>query len=328
MAVYERGRSYRCKFVVDGETYLQTFSERSQAELWEAEVRLALKYGRPLPENNSRTPHGGKLETFGAAYDHTCLHIWDRARGSSSQVIYGRQARDYFGKNKPCRDITREDLQAWARDLFEQGAASATVNRKLAAVSRILSEVPGLTKPKFPRYQEGHNEVRYLSEDDEAKLLATCKHFGLDELHDFTCFQLDTGFRLSETLNLTWDHVTPKTATAWVTKGGKPRTVPLTKRARGILEKRRNLGSPWGNLKVGRSLSRPFRNDWERVQKHTGLGRRIHDLRHTCASRLVQRGVDLLRVKDWMGHKDVKTTLIYAHLAPDNLADCLEALER
>lgn len=54
----------------------------------------------------------------------------------------------------------------------------------------------------------------------------------------------------------------------------------------------------------------------------------IHTFRHTCASRLIQAGVDLHRVMKWMGHMDIKTTLRYADLAPKDLNEGLAALER
>ena len=51
--------------------------------------------------------------------------------------------------------------------------------------------------------------------------------------------------------------------------------------------------------------------EWEDVVLYT--------MRHTCASRPVQRGADLKRVQEWMGHTDIKTTLRYAKLTPKDL---------
>ena len=53
----------------------------------------------------------------------------------------------------------------------------------------------------------------------------------------------------------------------------------------------------------------------------------LHILRHTCASRLVQRGVSIYVVSKWLGHSSVKVTERYAKLAPDSLAGALSALE-
>ena len=62
---------------------------------------------------------------------------------------------------------------------------------------------------------------------------------------------------------------------------------------------------------------------WQKARKDLGYEKKkfytLHLCRHTCASRLVQRGVPLLLVKDWLGHEDIQTTMIYAHLAPKAL---------
>ena len=52
-----------------------------------------------------------------------------------------------------------------------------------------------------------------------------------------------------------------------------------------------------------------------------------HILRHTCASRLVQAGVNLQTVCEWLGHSSIDMTMRYAHLAPDHLQDALSVLE-
>ena len=53
----------------------------------------------------------------------------------------------------------------------------------------------------------------------------------------------------------------------------------------------------------------------------------LHALRHTCASRMVNRGIDLYVVKDILGHASIATTQIYAHLDPRKLAHAVSVLE-
>ena len=54
---------------------------------------------------------------------------------------------------------------------------------------------------------------------------------------------------------------------------------------------------------------------------------RIHDLRHTFATRLVQNGVDLYRVKELLGHKTITMTMRYAHHYPESLRESVEILD-
>lgn len=53
----------------------------------------------------------------------------------------------------------------------------------------------------------------------------------------------------------------------------------------------------------------------------------VYALRHTCASRLIQKGVSLRVVGDWLGHKSLTVTMRYAHLSPTNLTDAAKVLE-
>lgn len=66
------------------------------------------------------------------------------------------------------------------------------------------------------------------------------------------------------------------------------------------------------------------REGWNKARKACGLQAvRWHDLRHTCASWLVQNGVPLLVVKDFLGHSSVAVTQRYAHFAPMHLRDAV-----
>jgi len=54
---------------------------------------------------------------------------------------------------------------------------------------------------------------------------------------------------------------------------------------------------------------------------------RFHDLRHTCAAWLVQSGIPMRNVADFMRHRDMNTTMLYAHLAPEDKSQTAAALE-
>jgi integrase len=106
--------------------------------------------------------------------------------------------------------------------------------------------------------------------------------------------------------------------------------IPLTTRAATIIQQQRRQGShvftqadgqPYGVDQVGMAVIR--------VAKQAGLaGVSLHTLRHTFISRLVQAGRPLPEVAALAGHRDIKMTLRYAHLAPSHLRAGIQALEQ
>jgi integrase len=336
MTVRKRGSAYLADFMVKGKRYRETFDTYKEAEDFEADVRHAIKLGRPLPQvKNKRTETGGKLATLGKLYDHVCVTHWERMKGSSAAMIYARQVMDILGRDKPVIEITKLDLQDCCTRFFDDGNTVATVNRKMAAVSKMLTEavehgvIP--KKPGIPKGKELTQEIRFLTVEEERRLLASAEHLGMADWCAFIPLATDTGMRLGELLRVSWDHLSPdwQSVHIWQAKSNKPRTVPLTTRARGALKfmHREGTGGPFFHWRHDGILRRSYRDQWETICHHAQVEKRIHDLRHTCASRLVQRGVDLLRVKDWLGHSEISTTLRYAHLAPNDLDVCRKALE-
>lgn len=211
----------------------------------------------------------------------------------------------------------------------------ATVNRELcvlrAAITLAvdhseLAEDP--IKGKVAQFPDTEGIVRWLSPEEEPRLLAALPEW----LATLARFLLHTGVRLGEALGLTWSDVSLELREARIQKrkNRKALVVPLNRCALEVLRGQpRNVSSPLVfPVQAKRFGSRYAWGRWKRAVAKSGIPPfRIHDCRHTFASRLVQRGVPLNVVKQLLGHKRLASTLRYAHLANANLVTAVRLLE-
>ena len=130
-----------------------------------------------------------------------------------------------------------------------------------------------------------------------------------------------TGCRMSEIRDLRWEYVKDDCIELPDAKTGG-RVVPLGPEARAVLSSiPREDGNPWiiaGRLPGSHitDLERP----WRRIRKRAELDDvRIHDLRHSFASRALALGESLTMIGKLLGHTQVQTTARYAHLARDSI---------
>jgi len=172
--------------------------------------------------------------------------------------------------------------------------------------------------------------VRMLTPEEEAQLLTHCG----PQLKPLVIAALHTGLRASELLSLTWDevdfHRCALTVRAAYAKNGESRSVPMNKVLTEVLQGVRMaaLGSESVFCNVRGKPYRSFRTAFERAVQKAGLEDfTFHDLRHTFASRLVMRGVDLPTVKELLGHKTIAMTLRYTHLSSDHKQRAVSMLE-
>lgn len=139
-----------------------------------------------------------------------------------------------------------------------------------------------------------------------------------------------TGARKQEALKAAWADLDFETG-FWVipeTKSGKPRPVPLSDHLLILLDTLPSRGaSPWlfPNPKTGKPYVHIY-NAWNTARKKAGLADvRMHDLRHSFASFLVNSGRSLYEVQKLLGHAHISTTERYAHLADATLASAANA---
>ncbi len=299
-------------------------------------------------------------EKFAPQKDLT-LRAWIRRylegcsnRGVENEERYGRRWCLLMG-GRLLRQITTEDLRRLqttmrARRLKAEvlkkkgqksklkGWSDATINRPFAFLRHVLmlamkegwidrNPVSGVKF--FPEV----NRTRFLNDDELTRL----RNLMEPEDWKLIAFAIETGLRQAEQFGLRWDQVDFENGilTIPMPKGGKTRHVPLSEGAKEIL---RSFGSFLTSVYVFPGIrrrgeqgmdhpldSRAFeRRAYEPALRKAGIqGACWHTLRHTAASRRVMAGVDLISVKEILGHRDIETTLRYAHLAPGHLKDAV-----
>ena len=206
-----------------------------------------------------------------------------------------------------------------------------TANRAIDILSKMLTLAeawhlrPARTNPcrSVRRYREKKRE-RFLSPDETRRLgevLDRAEAEGGASVYAVAAIRLLmlTGCRLNEVLSLRWDDV-DRTAGELRIRESKtgPRSVPLTPTVREVIAAiPRVPGNPWLIVSSRPGVQRlsTIREHWYRLRSQAGLDDvRIHDFRHSYASRALALGVSLTMIGRLLGHTKVSTTARYAHL--------------
>lgn len=154
-----------------------------------------------------------------------------------------------------------------------------------------------------------------------------------DHLTPMVLVSLNSGLRYGELTALEWSALNFRskvlTVTGRTAKGAKTRHIPLNDEALDVLRRWRAQRDGSGLVFATASGTRivSVKSGWERLLKAARIKSfRWHDLRHSFASKLVQRGVDLAVVRELLGHSDFALTLRYAHLRPGQKEDAVARL--
>lgn len=238
-------------------------------------------------------------------------------------------------------EITRQDIVKMLHDRQAEGAAPGSVNRLLIMMRYIFNlairwEVPGIkTNPcrGIEQLKVNNKFERYLSPEEGERLYQAVCASDNPMLRFIVPMLLLTGARRSEVLNARWQDfdVDRRTWRIPKTKSGFVRHVPLSDGALNVLQIVPRLPEceyVFANPQTGKPYHSVY-TAWHTARKAAGLSDvRMHDLRHTHASYLVNAGRTLYEVQKILGHTQVKTTQRYAHLSHDTLVDAANAASR
>ncbi len=239
-------------------------------------------------------------------------------------------------------DIWHEEIERYKGVKREYGLSAKTINNHLAVLHRCLVcakdwEVLYTEVPHIPLMRSAEPTFRFLNQYECEKLLTAATE-GI--ARTMMLMGLRTGMRFCELSALRWEHVDLDRRFVTIChsavggyvaapKNSRVRHVPLTSEMVTELAGLHRNG-PFVFHEDGEMMG--YQRAWKMIHR-TSIKAGIeptswHDLRHTFASTLVERGASLLAVQKLLGHSDIQVTMRYSHLGKDALRDTVGLLEK
>ena len=327
--LYKRGKKYWMAYSVNGQMHFEStgVSTRRDAEYILACRRKEIKEDK-IPE--IRQVKNYKFAELAQDYSKWA----ERQRIFKTKRIWIRQLVEVFG-NLDVKDLNTRMIEQWQTQRLKSNKP-ATVNRVLACLKHMVNKgvqwemasEETLKKVRNVKLLEENNErLRFLTVEECQTLIDCCQA----HLKPVVTIALHTGMSRDEILGLKWEHVDLNHGFILLdtTKNGERKEIPIDNTLRKIFEDMPHSiesiyvftdkdGNPY------KSVKRSFRTA---LIKAGIRDFRFHDLRHTFASHLIMAGVDLTSVKELLGHKSLKMTLRYAHLAPGHKMKAVKILD-
>ena len=268
----------------------------------------------------------------------------ERALSRNTISAYTAEVRAYLafldGEGKSPESAAAGDVIGYIVKRQLDGVDPRTIAKALSAVRAfyrfLVLEGTVPTNParlvQSPRV--AHRIPRVLGQEEVDRLLSVRGQRDPLGLRDSAVFELiySCGLRASEAVELTLERVSLTEGVVRVMgKGSRERIVPLGEKARVKLraylaEARPTLarhGKPVNQVFLGRGGRKLSRKGlWKNFKKlalAAGLQAKVHTLRHSFATHLLEGGADLRSVQELLGHADISTTQIYTHVSQDTL---------
>lgn len=333
---YKDAAKKTCHHRIARTTELRLEDARSAALSLKAS--FAHKFGRASAPTPTPVVHGSHekdgasgltLDSFMTEHYFPHARVHKRSHGRDEQ-LYRLRIKARFG-HLPLKAIARLGVQQFQHALVAEGLAKATVNQHITLIRRVLNLAVSwemLEKNVLTRIELltlDNQRDHFLDNDQVDRLVSVLKTDKNRMVSLALMFLLATGARLNEALSAEWKHVDLTRGTwripATNSKSKKHKNLPLNDSAMWVLNKLESVGdSPL--LFPSPITGRPFTTitrQWYRLRAKAAIpaNTRIHDLRHTFASRMVAAGCSLFEVQQLLGHADARTSQRYAHMADD-----------
>lgn len=328
----------------NGKRVTKSFDRKYDADKFKARLLMEKEQ---VKECGVYTPQDLKLKEFAKIWFEEQVKT---RRAVKTQLCYRSDLKNYilplFGEVK-ISHIKFNHVRKLENTVLQTGKSARTVNKVVMILKTILNDAVKLGHlPKSPikGYPPLKEEPRHLTFWDKQEIKQFLEINKNDPLIDFYIVALNTGLRLGEICGLCWDRVDfnggnlvinrslTREGLRNTTKSHKGRYVPMNSTIRPILEKRFKTKISEYVFCTDKGKPLPYEHvtqrSFKKAQKRAGLTKiiRFHDLRHTFASHFMMNGGNIYTLQKLLGHSDISTTMIYAHLDDQFMKQATEIL--
>ncbi|OGP62750.1 MAG: hypothetical protein A2170_10055 [Deltaproteobacteria bacterium RBG_13_53_10] len=341
MAIYQVGNKWYVDLYVDGRRRRKAIGSRKEAENAQTAIKADVLRGEFKFKRESKV----QFEAFAQNYLNHCKtnkkKSWQRDENSIQflEVHFGGMLlskitpldiEDYKTK-RINGEIKLKPKPNASRSRTDWKVQPATINRELACLKHMFSlakkwkmadENP-VKEVQF--FQERQIEMKILSQEEIGRLL----DYTSPRLKPIVIVALNTGLRKGEILHLRWSDIDFDNKFIFLkeTKSNRFRKIPMSGLVLETLRAlKRDKEFVFTNPRTSRPLS-DLQTGFKAACRKAAVGDlRFHDLRHTAATYMVTGGIDLVTVKDILGHATIQMTMRYAHPTPENKRHAVEVL--
>ena len=354
--LYRRGRIWWFKFRVAGRVYRET--TRTQSKTLAATVER--KRRRQVEEGIN----GVKRRRVPALFKVVSTEWLEAKRPRLAPKSYQIEKTNLshllpaFGPML-ITDIEAEDIARYQQHRLDEGAAPKTINLEIGTVRALLRKhrLWADIQPDVAMLPVRDDVGRALSADEETRLLKACGDSRSRSLLPAVTLALNTGMRYSELRLLQWWQVNLVGRRVEVgrskTEAGAGRSIPLNDRATAVLrfwasefpnrkpdefvfpaERYGAAGDTFAPCVYDTDTSRPIKSwkeAWASAKGKAGVSCRFHDMRHTCTTRMLERGVPLAVVASVLGWSTATTVRMarrYGHIGHVAQRQAVSVLDR
>ena len=338
--LFKRGKVWQIEYFDEAENRIKRIS--TKCKMKKDAIRFLTEYKEKL--NSTPKVKYITLNQFAEEYqNHIKLNLsvkyLNDVRTTFTKMI------EYFG------DITLSKINSYQMEQFisskyieSKFAAKHHYNNLRSAFNKAMqwgyltqNHISKIKSPKVPK-----NNPSFLNEIELQYVLNEEENQPLKNIYTFA---FNTGMRLSEIAHLKWNQVSMSernirvmNTEEFTTKGQRERIIPMNDRVLRILTNIQPRvidiqNSGYVFTKERKRFNPDYISKFFKIavrkaasKKHIDSKIHFHDLRHSFASNLAQKNVSLFVIKELLGHTDIKTTMIYAHLKPENLRNAVDLL--